>query len=92
MYIPSNYSLEEVLKVVDVPQELLPYLDQLYDELNTIELKLKQEERAYELLNERESNARTLIETLLQTVRTGANLRQVKKQIELDVEDSYYEF
>lgn len=92
MYIPSNYSFEEALKIVDIPRELLPYLDSLYDKIITLEIQIKQEEKAYELLQEQEGNANDLIERLLYTIRNGTSLKQVKKQVELDVENSYYEF
>lgn len=91
MYIPSNYSFEEALKIVDIPRELLPYLDSLYDKIITLDVQIKQEEKAYELLQEQEGNANDLIERLLYTIRNGTSLKQVKKQVELDVENSYYE-
>lgn len=91
MYIPSNYTLEEAMKVLDIPEAVLKMIDAVYEEVNSLEKQLEQERRAYELQEEQLSFAGDLIENLLQTVRNGANLRQVKKDVEHNLENSYYE-
>lgn len=104
-FIPMNYSIEEVLKSVEIPSEIFSYFNRFIDEMNKLKQvndnlvdevnKLKQEvyimERNAELNHEQAEFGRELVREIKEILDRNTKFKDTKQQIKRAIENSYVE-
>ena len=92
VFIPSNYTFEEAMKVMDIPKEVEKYFNELIDKINLLEKELTSERRSYEIVSEQEDFAKQLLGEIIYEVRTKTKAIEIKKAIEILINNSSVEF
>ena len=91
MNIPSNYSLEEIVKYVDLPEPVRKLLEEAAFKIIELEKEVKAFDRIEERLREQIYFRDEYIEQVVQTSKTTTNHKDLAKFIEITLENSYIE-
>ena len=94
MYIPSNYSLEEMIKYVNLPEEVVAKLEEVQDKLIDLEKKVAQADRIEERLREQVQFRDNYIEEVMDVfskAKSKQELVEAKKYAGIALENSYIE-
>ena len=94
MYIPSNFSLEEMIKYVNLPPEVVAKLEEVQDKLIDLEKKVVQADRIEERLREQvqfRDNYIEEIQGVFRKAKSKQELVEAKKWAEVALENSYIE-
>lgn len=84
MHIPSNFSLEEALKFVTLPEIVL-------DKIETLEAKLERSFKDYEILEEQINFCEDYISEILEYSKTATKAKDIKEYIVNKYENLYIE-
>jgi hypothetical protein len=91
MNIPSNYSLEEIVKYVDLPEPVRKLLEEAAFKIIELEKEVKAFDRIEERLREQIYFRNEYIEQVVQTSKTTTKHKDLAKFIEITLENSYIE-
>jgi hypothetical protein len=91
MNIPSNYSLEEIVKYVDLPEPVRKLLEEAAFKIIELEKEVKAFDRIEERLREQIYFRDEYIEQVVQTSKTTTKHKDLAKFIEITLENSYIE-
>jgi hypothetical protein len=91
MNIPSNYSLEEIVKYVDLPEPVRKLLEEAAFKIIELEKEVKAFDRMEERLREQIYFRNEYIEQVVQTSKTTTKHKDLAKFIEITLENSYIE-
>jgi hypothetical protein len=91
MNIPSNYSLEEIVKYVDLPEPVRKLLEEAAFKIIELEKEVKAFNRIEERLREQIHFRDEYIEQVVQTSKTTTKHKDLAKFIEITLENSYIE-
>jgi len=94
MNIPLNYTLEETLKYVDMPEELREHLNKVLPDVAAYEEQAEEDERRIDVLEEQLYEARQLVKEILFAVASNFKYKETKElviSIQNLVEDSFLE-
>ena len=91
MNIPSNYSLEEIVKYVDLPETVRKLLEEAAFKIIELEKEVKAFDRIEERLREQIYFRDEYIEQVVQTSKTTTKHKDLAKFIEITLENSYIE-
>jgi hypothetical protein len=91
MYVPSNYSLEEICKYVDLPEPVRKLLEEAAFKIIELEKEVKAFDRIEERLREQIYFRDDYIEQVVQTSKTTTKHKDLAKFIEITLENSYIE-
>jgi hypothetical protein len=91
MNIPSNYSLEEIVKYVDLPEPVRKLLEEAAFKISELEKEVKAFDRIEERLREQIYFRDEYIEQVVQTSKTTTKHKDLAKFIEITLENSYIE-
>jgi hypothetical protein len=91
MNIPSNYSLEEIVKYVDLPEPVRKLLEEAAFKIIELEKEVKAFDRIEERLREQIHFRDEYIEQVVQTSKTTTKHKDLAKFIEITLENSYIE-
>lgn len=90
----SNMTAEEWVRAnpdvaAQIPEQFLDVL--LGVEVKEIKQKLKQQKRAFEIIQEQRSFAQDLVETIVHHVGQARSAKQAQQAVADAIEDSYFE-
>jgi hypothetical protein len=91
MNIPSNYSLEEIVKYVDLPEPVRKLLEEAAFKIIELEKEVKAFDRIEERLREQIYFRNEYIEQVVQASKTTTKHKDLAKFIEITLENSYIE-
>lgn len=91
MHIPSNYSLEEIIKYIDLPDPVRKLLEEAAFRIIDLELEVKSFSRVEELLREQIYFRDVYIEQVVQASKETTKHKDLAKFIEITLENSYIE-
>jgi hypothetical protein len=91
MNIPSNYSLEEIVKYVDLPEPVRKLLEEAAFKIIELEKEVKAFDRIEERLREQIHFRDEYIEQVVQASKTTTKHKDLAKFIEITLENSYIE-
>lgn len=91
MNIPSNYSLEEIVKYVDLPEPVRKLLEEAAFKIIELEKEVKAFDRVEERLREQIYFRDEYIEQVVQASKTTTKHKELAKFIEITLENSYIE-
>jgi hypothetical protein len=91
MNIPSNYSLEEIVKYVDLPEPVRKLLEEAAFKIIELEKEVKAFDRIEERLREQIYFRDEYIGQVVQTSKTTTKHKDLAKFIEITLENSYIE-
>ena len=91
MNIPSNYSLEEIVKYVALPEPVRKLLEEAAFKIIELEKEVKAFDRMEERLREQIYFRDEYIEQVVQTSKTTTKHKDLAKFIEITLENSYIE-
>jgi hypothetical protein len=91
MNIPSNYSLEEIVKYVALPEPVRKLLEEAAFKIIELEKEVKAFDRIEERLREQIYFRDEYIEQVVQTSKTTTKHKDLAKFIEITLENSYIE-
>jgi hypothetical protein len=91
MNIPSNYSLEEIVKYVDLPEPVRKLLEEAAFKIIELEKEVKAFDRIEERLREQIYFRDEYIEQVVQASKTTTKHKDLAKFIEITLENSYIE-
>ena len=91
MNIPSNYSLEEIIKYVDLPEPVRKLLEEAAFKIIELEKEVKAFNRIEERLREQIYFRDEYIEQVVQASKTTTKHKDLAKFIEITLENSYIE-
>lgn len=91
MNIPSNYSLEEIVKYIDLPESVRKLLEEAAFKIIELEKEVKAFDRTEERLREQIYFRDEYIEQVVQASKTTTKYKDLAKFIEITLENSYIE-
>lgn len=91
MNIPSNYSLEEIVKYVNLPEPVRKLLEEAAFKIIELEKEVKAFDRIEERLREQIYFRNEYIEQVVQASKTTTKHKDLAKFIEITLENSYIE-
>ena len=91
MNIPSNYSLEEIVKYVDLPEPVRKLLGEAAFKIIELEKKVEAFDRVEERLRDQIYFRGVYIEQVVQASKTTTKHKDLAKFIEITLENSYIE-
>jgi len=94
MNIPSNYTLEEVIKYCNLPEEVVVRLEDMMDKMQILEKQVKQADRIEERLREQVQFRDNYIEEVMDVfskAKSKQELVEAKKYAGIALENSYIE-
>ena len=91
MNIPSNYSLEEIIKYIDLPEQVRKLMEEAAFKIIELEKEVKAFGRVEGRLREQIYFRDTYIEMVLAESKRTTKHKELAKFIEIELENSYIE-
>ena len=91
MNIPSNYSLEEIIKYIDLPEQVRKLMEEAAFRIIELEKEVKAFDRIEERLREQIYFRNEYIEKVVAESKTTTKHKDLAKFIEIELENSYIE-
>jgi hypothetical protein len=91
IYIPSNFSLDDVIQYVKIPEEVRKLLETASRRINYLESEVRKVEKHNELYSEQLYFCREFIRAVKDESEKATKVKELKKFIEVTIENSYIE-
>ena len=91
MNIPSNYSLEEIIKYIDLPEQVRKLMEEAAFKIIELEKEVKAFDRIEERLREQIYFRNEYIEKVVAESKRTTKHKELDKFIEVELENSYIE-
>jgi len=91
MNIPSNYSLEEIIKYIDLPEQVRKLMEEAAFRIIELEKEVKAFDRIEERLREQIYFRNEYIEKVVNESKRTTKHKELAKFIEIELENSYIE-
>ena len=91
MNIPSNYSLEEIIKYIDLPEQVRKLMEEAAFRIIELEKEVKAFNRVEERLREQIYFRDEYIEKVVAESKRTTKHKELAKFIEIELENSYIE-
>ena len=89
--IPSNFTLDDVIRYVRIPEEVRQLLESASKRINYLEAEIKREDRRLEVVEEQLNFCRDYIWQVNEEAKKATKVKDLKKFIEVTLENSYIE-
>lgn len=90
-YIPSNFTLDDVIRYVRIPEEVRQLLESAAKRINYLDAELKHEYKRVEIAEEQLVFCRGYIWQIQVGAKKATNVKDLKKFIEVTLENSSIE-
>ena len=90
-YIPANFTLDDVVQYVKIPEEVRKLLETASRRINYLESEVRKIERHNEALQDQNYHCREFIYTVQEETRKATKVKDLKKFIEVTLGNSYVE-
>lgn len=91
IYIPSNFTLDDVIQYVKIPEEVRQLLETASRRINYLETEVRKVEKHNELYSEQLYFCREFIQAVKEESEKVTKVKDLKKFIEVTLENSYIE-
>jgi hypothetical protein len=91
IYIPSNFSLDDVIQYVRIPEEVRKLLETASRRINYLETEVRKIENHNEMYSEQLYFCREFISQVKDEAEKATKVKELKKYIEVTLENSYIE-
>jgi predicted RNase H-like nuclease (RuvC/YqgF family) len=91
IYIPSNFSLDDVIQYVKIPEEVRTLLETASRRINHLETEVRKIEKHNEMYSEQLYFCREFISQVKDEAEKATKVKELKKYIEVTLENSYIE-
>lgn len=91
IYIPSNFTLDDVIQYVKIPEEVRQLLETASRRINYLETEVRKVEKHNELYSEQLYFCREFIQAVKEESEKATKVKDLKKFIEVTLENSYIE-
>lgn len=91
MNIPSNYSLEEIIKYIDLPEQVRKLMEEAAFKIIELEKEVKAFDKIEERLRDQIYFRDEYIEKIVVESKRTTNHKELAKFIEIELENSYIE-
>jgi predicted RNase H-like nuclease (RuvC/YqgF family) len=91
IYIPSNFSLDDVIQYVKIPEEVRRLLETASRRINYLETEVRKIENHNEMYSEQLYFCREFISQVKDEAEKATKVKELKKYIEVTLENSYIE-
>jgi predicted RNase H-like nuclease (RuvC/YqgF family) len=91
IYIPSNFSLDDVIQYVKIPEEVRKLLETASRRINYLETEVRKIENHNEMYSEQLYFCREFISQVKDEAERATKVKELKKYIEVTLENSYIE-
>ena len=91
IYIPSNFSLDDVIQYVKIPEEVRTLLETASRRINHLETEVRKIENHNEMYSEQLYFCREFISQVKDEAEKATKVKELKKYIEVTLENSYIE-
>lgn len=91
IYIPSNFSLDDVIQYVKIPEEVRRLLETASRRINHLETEVRKIEKHNDMYSEQLYFCREFIHAVKDEAEKATKVKDLKKYIEITLENSYIE-
>ena len=91
IYIPANFSLDDVIQYVKIPEEVRRLLETASRRINYLEEEFRHEYKVKEMYSEQLYFCREFIHAVKDESEKATKVKDLKKFIEVTLENSYIE-
>ena len=91
MNIPSNFSLEEVVKYAEMPEEVRVSLSSIFNTIGELQRRITQFEKHEEILEEQLYFRDEFIRSIVERCKYATKCKELVKDILLELDNSYIE-
>ena len=91
IYIPSNFSLDDVIQYVKIPEEVRKLLETASRRINYLETEVRKIENHNEMYSEQLYFCREFIHAVKDEAEKATKVKDLKKYIEVTLQNSYIE-
>lgn len=91
IYIPSNFTLDDVIQYVKIPEEVRKLLETASRRINYLETEVRKVEKHNEMYSEQLYFCREFIHAVKEESEKATKVKELKKFIEVTLENSYIE-
>jgi predicted RNase H-like nuclease (RuvC/YqgF family) len=91
IFIPSNFTLDDVIQYVKIPEEVRTLLETASRRINHLETEVRKIEKHNDMYSEQLYFCREFIHAVKDEAEKATKVKELKKYIEVTLENSYIE-